>query len=237
MSLVTTVHDQRWETWDDPVRGCLRWCLLADGTDPSPEAVTTGVAELDHGGWMGRHRHAAPEVYYVLSGRAVVTLDGEEVTVEAGALVRIPGDVEHGVRADGGPVRVLFVFPTAGFADVVYRFRGRGRLSGPQRRRRRSISPMTSPMISVIVRAAHCGITTTGTSRRIVTRSRFSRMKTIASTASTTGRNQRARYQGVGAVVRGALRGGVSVMARTSGGLRSPMSLPVPARAGLMRRG
>jgi quercetin dioxygenase-like cupin family protein len=120
--LITTVQDQQWETWDDPVRGCLRWCLLADGADPTPESVTTGVAELTGDGWMGRHRHTAPEVYYVLEGKAVVALDGQEVTVGAGALVRIPGDVEHGVRAVGGPVRVLFVFPTSAFDDVVYRF-------------------------------------------------------------------------------------------------------------------
>jgi quercetin dioxygenase-like cupin family protein len=123
MSLVTTVTDQTWETWDDAVRGRgLRWCLLADGTDPSPEAVTTGVFELADGGWMGRHRHTAPELYFVLEGRAVVALDGEEVTVEAGALVRLPADVEHGIHAVDGPARVLFVFPTTAFDGVVYRF-------------------------------------------------------------------------------------------------------------------
>jgi quercetin dioxygenase-like cupin family protein len=116
--LITTVQDQQWETWDDPVRGCLRWCLLAD----SAESGTTGVFELAGDGWLGRHRHTAPEVYYVLEGKAVVAMDGEEVTVGAGALVRIPGDVEHGVRAVDGPVRVLFVFPTSAFDDVVYRF-------------------------------------------------------------------------------------------------------------------
>ncbi|MDF2976896.1 MAG: Cupin 2 conserved barrel domain protein [Actinomycetospora sp.] len=122
MPLITTVQDQQWETWYDPARGRLRWCLLADGVDPTPESVTTGVAELADDGWLGRHRHTAPEVYYVLEGKAVVALDGEEVTVGAGALVRIPGDVEHGVRALGGPVRVLFAFPTSAFDDVVYRF-------------------------------------------------------------------------------------------------------------------
>ena len=120
MSLVTTVDDQPWETWDDPVRGCLHWCLLADGT--GADRATTGVFELTENGWMGRHRHTAPEHYYVLSGSAVVALDGEEVTVGAGALVRLPGDVEHGIRAVDGPVRVLFVFPSSAFTDVAYRF-------------------------------------------------------------------------------------------------------------------
>jgi quercetin dioxygenase-like cupin family protein len=119
---ITTVDDQRWETWDDPVRGRLRWCLLEDGATANPEAVTTGVMTMDEGGWLGRHRHAAPEVYYVVEGEAVVEVEGEEQTVREGALVRLPGDVEHAIRAVGGPARVLFVFPTDTFDHVAYRF-------------------------------------------------------------------------------------------------------------------
>ena len=122
MPHVTAVADQRWETWDDPVRGRLHWCLLDDGRSPSPESVTTGVMTLGEDGWLGRHRHAAPEVYYVLEGDAVVAVDDDEVRVGAGSLVRLPGDVEHGIRAVDGSVRVLFVFPTAPFDHVDYRF-------------------------------------------------------------------------------------------------------------------
>ncbi|MFC5142049.1 cupin domain-containing protein [Actinomycetospora rhizophila] len=122
MSLVTTAADQVWETWDDPVRGRLRWVLLTDGADPFPGTVTTGVMTLDGDGWLGRHRYEAPELYYVLEGEAAVTLDGDEVRVGQGAVVRLPSDVEHEVRAVGGAARILFVFPTTGFADVVYRF-------------------------------------------------------------------------------------------------------------------
>jgi quercetin dioxygenase-like cupin family protein len=122
MPFAVTAEDQRWETWDDPVRGQLRWCLLVDGTEPGPESVTTGILQLDAAGWLGRHRHTAPEVYYVLEGRAVVALGGEEMTVGPGSLVRFQADAEHGVRAAEGPARVLFLFPATGFDDVVYRF-------------------------------------------------------------------------------------------------------------------
>ena len=122
MPHVTAVADQQWETWDDPVRGRLHWCLLDDGCSPSPESVTTGVMTLGEDGWLGRHRHAAPEMYYVLEGDAVVIVYDDEVRVGPGSLVRLPGDVEHGIRAAGRPARVLFVFPTTAFDDVVYRF-------------------------------------------------------------------------------------------------------------------
>jgi len=81
-----------------------------------------GVMTLDEDGWLAQHRHTAAEVYYVLEGEAVVVLDGDEIRVGAGSLVRLPGDAEHGIRAVGGPVRVLFVFPAEPFDDVVYRF-------------------------------------------------------------------------------------------------------------------
>lgn len=123
MSLLTAATDQSWETWDDPVRGHLRWCLLDDGTDPAPHAITTGVLDLGPGDWLGVHRHAATELYFVVSGSPVVTLAGEESTVHAGTHVRLPGGIEHGIRAGDGPARVLFSFPTTAFADVVYRFR------------------------------------------------------------------------------------------------------------------
>lgn len=122
MTLVTAVDDQDWKVWDDPVRGCLRWCLLDDGADPSPGVVTTGVLDLAPDGWLGRHRHTAPETYYVLDGEVVVTLADEEVAVGPGTLVRLPPDIEHGIRAVGGSARVLFVFPTVAFDDVAYRF-------------------------------------------------------------------------------------------------------------------
>ncbi|WP_433802281.1 cupin domain-containing protein [Actinomycetospora sp. CA-084318] len=122
MPLLTAAVDQPWETWDDPVRGRLRWCLLDDGSDPAPHNLTTGVIDLEPGDWLGRHRHAATELYFVVSGTAVVWLAGEETTAQAGTHVRLPGGIEHGLRADDGPARVLFSFPTTAFADVVYRF-------------------------------------------------------------------------------------------------------------------
>ena len=119
-----TAHpaERDWETWDDPARGRLRWCLLDDGTGTPDQPTTVGVAELAADGRLNRHRHTATELYVVLEGEAVVSVDGTDREVGPGTLVRLPGDVEHGIRTAGGPVRFLFVFPGASFDDVVYRF-------------------------------------------------------------------------------------------------------------------
>lgn len=122
--VVPAPADHPRESWDDPVRGRLAWSLLLEGsgwTGAGPAAV--GLAELGVDGWLGLHRHTAPELYHVVAGRVVVTIDGDEQEAGPGDVVALPGDAEHGIRAVGAePARFLFVFPHDHFADVEYRF-------------------------------------------------------------------------------------------------------------------
>lgn len=111
------------ESWDDPVKGRIAWWTLFSGDRTPTAALTAGVAELEPGGWLGLHRHAPAEIYYVLEGRGIVTLDGVEHEVSAGSAVFIPGNVEHGSRNPGdAPLRVLYAFAADSFAEVEYRF-------------------------------------------------------------------------------------------------------------------
>lgn len=120
------------EGWDDPIRGRIRWrTLFSKGGTPT-DGITCGVAELQPGGWLGLHRHAPPEVYYVFAGEGVVTLNGRETPVKAGSAVFIPGMAEHGVRQTGAAVlRFFYGFPVNSFDSVEYLFSaealGRGR--------------------------------------------------------------------------------------------------------------
>jgi mannose-6-phosphate isomerase-like protein (cupin superfamily) len=109
--------------WDDPVRGRIHWrTLFSQGLTPT-EGVTCGVAELSSGEWLGLHRHAPPEVYYVFAGAGVVTLNGEESAVKAGGVVFIPGMAEHGIRQTGTEVlRFFYAFPVDSFEGVEYLF-------------------------------------------------------------------------------------------------------------------
>lgn len=90
------------------------------------DSLCAGIAVCPPGGGrLCRHRRAQAEVYYVISGSGVVSIDGREYAVEAGSSVFIPEDAEHGISNLGGPgeeLRFFYVFPTGGFADVVYRF-------------------------------------------------------------------------------------------------------------------
>jgi quercetin dioxygenase-like cupin family protein len=121
----TTVResDVQLERWSEDVRGHVGFrTLFGDGETPT-SSLTVGVTEMRQGDWLGLHRHSPAEVYYVLDGEGVVTVDGDERTVVAGTAVFIPGDAEHGIRNTGrGLLRFLYAFAVSSFDDVEYRW-------------------------------------------------------------------------------------------------------------------
>lgn len=122
-AVFATAGDRPRETWDDPSRGDISWFTLISADRTPTEALSAGVAELRPGGSLALHRHAQPEIYCILAGTGIVTIDGIEKAVTAGTVVFIPGDAEHGIRNEGTElVRLFYVFGTDSFGDVVYRF-------------------------------------------------------------------------------------------------------------------
>jgi mannose-6-phosphate isomerase-like protein (cupin superfamily) len=74
-------------------------------------------------GRLCTHRHKQAEIYYIISGKGIMSIDGKEYSVEGGSSIFIPGDAEHGIRNEGvEDLRWFYVFPTGAFSDVVYRF-------------------------------------------------------------------------------------------------------------------
>ncbi len=109
--------------WDDPARGRVKWRTLFSQNLTPTEGLTCGVAEFAPGDRLERHRHAPPEVYYVVAGEGVVFLDGREISVKPGAAVFIPGLAEHGIRQTGAEtLRIFYVFPVDSFDGVEYLF-------------------------------------------------------------------------------------------------------------------
>lgn len=115
--------DAAQDGWDDPVRGRLRWrTLMSKGVTPS-NGMTCGVTEFEPGEWLGLHRHAPPEIYYIFAGAGLMSLDGREIPVKAGSAVFIPGMAEHGIRQTGNEIlRLFYVFPVDSFDGVEYLF-------------------------------------------------------------------------------------------------------------------
>ena len=115
-----------WETWTDPAvaeHSPVRWKDLIGRERGASQALSLGIAEIPPGGTLARHRHAAPEIYYVISGAGSVEVDGEDYPATAGSAVFIPGGALHAFANTGAvTIAFVYVFPVDAFADLVYEF-------------------------------------------------------------------------------------------------------------------
>lgn len=113
------------EGWSDPVRGVVNWRTLLSADRTPTEALTIGVAEVVEqvGAEARLHRHAQAEAYYILSGRGILTIEGEELPLSPGTCAFIPGGAWHAARGVGAePLRLLYVFAADSFDHIVYEF-------------------------------------------------------------------------------------------------------------------
>jgi mannose-6-phosphate isomerase-like protein (cupin superfamily) len=121
--MVIDEADAPGDAWDDPVKGRIRWRTLFSRGGTPTDGITCGVADLGPGDWLGLHRHVPPEIYYVLAGEGIVTLNGREIAVKTGSAVFIPRMAEHGIRHAGTELlRFFYGFPVDSFDSVEYFF-------------------------------------------------------------------------------------------------------------------
>jgi len=80
------------------IQTCAAETMMLSVVDLAPHAV---VAE---------HAHPHEQVGMLVQGRAIFFIGGEQKTLQAGDLYRIPGHVRHKVIALEEPVRALDLF-------------------------------------------------------------------------------------------------------------------------------
>jgi mannose-6-phosphate isomerase-like protein (cupin superfamily) len=131
MSVPFITHDAgvASDGWAEPDgRGVVGWQTLISADKTPSEALTAGIAIFEPGGHLALHRHAPAELYFVLEGIGIVSLEGVDHPVRPGDCVYIPPMAEHGCRNPGpGRLRFLYIFPTSSFAEVTYLFSPVGR--------------------------------------------------------------------------------------------------------------
>lgn len=121
--IITSTAERPRDSWPDPERGNVSWFTLFSSDITPTRALSAGVAEIGQGGSLELHRHDEPEVYYILEGAGIMSINGVETAVSPGSAIYIPGDAEHGIRNEAAPLLKLFyTFPIDCFADVNYRF-------------------------------------------------------------------------------------------------------------------
>ena len=121
---ITSRFERPRDRFDDPSRGNVTWFTLISGDITPTTSLCAGIAGLEpRKGVLQLHRHDPAEIYFIVEGKGIVTIDGVEIEVAAGATVFIPGNAEHGIRNESDALlRLFYVFPTDSFAEVVYRF-------------------------------------------------------------------------------------------------------------------
>jgi quercetin dioxygenase-like cupin family protein len=121
-SFVRRAEDVKAEIWTD-ARGALSFHTLVSGDLTPSSGLVAGVSTLEPGCALALHSHEQPEVYFALEGSAVVTVDGVDQTVSAGAAVFIPGGALHTVRNPfERPFKIFYVFPADRFDEIHYKF-------------------------------------------------------------------------------------------------------------------
>ncbi len=123
---ITQAADISWDTWLDPAlaeRSPVRWKDLIGRERGASQALSLGIAEIPPGATLARHRHAAPEIYYVLGGVGHVEVDGQAYPATSGSAIFIPGGALHAFTNTGAvTITFVYVFPVNAFADLVYTF-------------------------------------------------------------------------------------------------------------------
>lgn len=101
-------EDVPWRRNDDP-RDWLNYKRLI-WRETGSNDLCIGVGSLDPGRILGLHHHEEDaEFYYVLSGRAKVTVDDEEIDATPGTAIYIPVAAKHKILNDGGE-KFVFVY-------------------------------------------------------------------------------------------------------------------------------
>ena len=97
---VIRLEDVPWRRNDDP-RDWLNFKRLIWQETGSSE-LTVGIGELPPGKVLGLHHHVGDaEFYYVLKGRAIVTVEDLKVDATPGTAIYIPPDAKHSILNDG----------------------------------------------------------------------------------------------------------------------------------------
>ena len=83
-------------------------------------ALSLGLYVLPAGGVDAQQPHKEEEVYYVVSGRAMVRVDDEDRSVQPGSIIFAPPGLQHRFHSITEDLRlVVFFAPAEGTANVV----------------------------------------------------------------------------------------------------------------------
>jgi mannose-6-phosphate isomerase-like protein (cupin superfamily) len=83
--------------------GIASYLLVSEKTSQAEKLAIT-IVEMEPGGFQHLHAHEPEQMYYILEGRGLMTVNGEESPVQAGDCIFCPAFAEHGLKNTGNGV-------------------------------------------------------------------------------------------------------------------------------------
>ena len=82
--------------------------LLVSKRTCDSDDLTTTLVEMQPGGFQRVHSHKPEQMYYILEGSGLMTIDNEDKQITGGDCIFIPSNSEHGLKNCGdGVLRYL----------------------------------------------------------------------------------------------------------------------------------
>ncbi|MFN2272533.1 MAG: cupin domain-containing protein [Anaerolineae bacterium] len=78
--------------------------LLVSALTCGAENLAITLVEMEPGGVQHIHSHKPEQMYYILEGSGVMSVDGEQRQVQAGDCIYYPPFAKHGLENTGGTV-------------------------------------------------------------------------------------------------------------------------------------
>lgn len=86
----------------DVMKGVIKKVLV--GPEQGWQGWVMREFSLESAGYTPRHAHPWPHINYVISGKGMLFLDGQEYQVETGSIAYVPNKLEHQFRNIGNEV-------------------------------------------------------------------------------------------------------------------------------------
>ena len=99
----------------DNVKGAAMKVLV--GPEQGWEDHVMRVLEVEAGGYTPRHTHDWPHINYVIKGKGILHLNGEDKVIEAGSYAYVPSNILHQFQNTGEePLEFICIVPKKGHA-------------------------------------------------------------------------------------------------------------------------
>jgi mannose-6-phosphate isomerase-like protein (cupin superfamily) len=73
-------------------------------------SLDAGIIKLQEGQLDNQSTHSLDELYYVIEGKGLISINGKSHQISNGSLVFVPANTKHRFHGNKGELKVLYIF-------------------------------------------------------------------------------------------------------------------------------